>query len=132
MKNETIQLLYFTKKVNDKKHGVKFDKDKVSYRGHTFDAVLSKAFRAHMENVMREKGLQLPLIIELLKDPSKKHYFTKPKQYTFVDSATGETTLKTKTVMSILSCVAISQGEFKGSKSIDDIVDEIDGIEEEE
>lgn len=132
MAQDTMQLLYYKKHVKDKKHNVEFDKDKVFYSGHTFDAVLSKDFRKHVESVIEEKKYTYPLIIEVLSDPAKKQYFTKPKQYDYTNKETGVVERKTKTSITILKCVSISQGEFSGGKSLDDIVAEIDGDDEEE
>ena len=131
MAENKMNLLYYVQHVDDRKHGVKFDKDKVSYRGHTFDAVLSKEFRAHVEKIIQEKGLSLPLIIEVQASPSKKHYFTKPKPYDYTDKQTGVVTRKKKTIITLLKCDSITQGEFS-NQSLDDIVDDIDGVDEEE
>lgn len=133
MSNEKVmELTYYKKHVNDKKHNVQFDKDKVFYKGHTFDAVLSKEFRKHVESVMAEKKLNYPLIISVLSDPSKKQYFTKPKPYDYTNKETGVVEHKVKTSITILSCVSIGQGEFSGGRTLDEVVDEIDGIDEEE
>lgn len=133
MNNETITLLYYVQNVKDKKHNIEFKKDKVSYRGHTFDAVLSKEFRKHLEKVMQENNFEYPLLLELSANTTKKQYFTKPKKYDFVNKETGVVEKRTKTAVTILSCNSISQGEFI-NKSLDDIVNDIesmDDIEEE-
>lgn len=129
---KVMELTYYKKHVNDKKHNVQFDKDKVYYKGHTFDAVLSKDFRKHVESVMEEKKLQFPLIISVLADPSKKQYFTKPKPYDYTNKETGVVERKTKTSITLLKCVSIAQGEFTGGKTLDDVIGEIDGVDEEE
>lgn len=132
MEKSKMALLYYKKHVKDKKHSVEFDKDKISYKGHTFDAVIAKNLRAHIEEVMKNNNLEYPLLIEVVADPAKKYYFTKPKAYNYTDPTTGEVVRKVKTSITLLKCDAITQGEFEGGKSLDDIVDAIDEEEDED
>lgn len=111
-------VLLFQTHVDDKKHGLEFDKDRISYRHKTFDAVLSKDFRAKLTKEMIAKGLKYPVELELGDDD----YFMKPKTYQKADGSTG-----TKNRITILNASKISQGKFE-SKSLDDVVDEYEKI----
>ena len=109
-----MQVLLFQTHVDDKKHGLEFDKDRISYRKKTFDAVLSKEFKAILVKTMLEKGLKYPIALTLNDDD----YFMKPKKYKTSD---GKDAIKNRCV--ITNAHAIEQGKFE-SKSLDDIVDE--------
>ena len=108
-----MKVLLFQTHVNDKKHGLEFDKDRVSYRHKNFDAVLSKAFRDELTATMIKKSLKYPLELELNTDD----YFLKPKTYTKADGTKG-----VKTRITILSARSIEQGQFE-SKTLDELCD---------
>lgn len=111
-----MQILLYQQHINDKKHNITFDKDKVSYRGKTFDAILSKAFRSNLSANMATAGLHYPLSLDL----DDKDYFTKLVQYTRNDGTVG-----TKAQVVILNARSITQGEFD-NKSLDEVVDDIE------
>lgn len=108
-----MKVLLFQTHVNDKKHGLEFDKDRVSYRHKNFDAVLSKSFRDELTATMIKKSLKYPLELEL----SNEDYFLKPKTYTKADGTKG-----VKTRITILSARSIEQGQFE-SKTLDELCD---------
>lgn len=108
-----MKVLLFQTHVNDKKHGLEFDKDRVSYRHKNFDAVLSKSFRDELTAVMIKKSLKYPLELELGIDD----YFLKPKTYTKADGTKG-----VKTRITILHAESIEQGKFE-SKTLDELCD---------
>lgn len=114
----TISVLLFQSHVVDKKHSLEFDKDRVAYRHKTFDAILSKGFRAYIEKEMAKGDLRYPLMLELRADD----YFTKSKKYTKSDGVEG-----TKNVITLLGCANITQGRFE-SKSLDDVVNDLEEI----
>lgn len=108
-----MEVFLFQTHVNDKKHGVEFDKDRISYRHKTFDAVLSHEFRDKLTKEMITKELKYPVILEL----DDKDYFLKPKSYTKSDGTKGS-----KTRITILNCKSVKQGEFE-NKTLDQLCD---------
>ena len=131
MSNAKMQLLYYKKHIKDPKHHIEFEKDKIFYKGHTFDAIISKELRAHLDKIMQEKGLQFPLLLEIPTENTEKYYFTKSKAYDYTNKSTGVVERKLKTQIALLKVDAVLQGEFSGGKSLDDVIAEIDGLEEE-
>ena len=109
-----MEVLLFQTHVDDKKHGLEFDKDRISYRRKTFDAILSKEFKAKLTKVMLAESLKYPVALDLGEDD----YFTKIKTYVKTDGTKG-----TKRRVTILNARSITQGKFE-NKSLDDIVDE--------
>lgn len=110
-----ITIMLYQQKVNDPKHNVTFNKDKVSYRHKTFDAIIAKSIRPTIEKAIND-GLKYPLLLEL---DNETGYFLKQKKYTRNDNTEG-----VKYQMVIQGIVSISQGKFE-NKSLDDIVDEL-------
>lgn len=110
------QVLLFQTHVDDKKHGLEFDKDRVSYRHKTFDAVLTHEFRDILKVEMIQRKLAYPILLTINDDD----YFMKAKKFT---RSNGEQGVKEKIV--IKSARAIEQGKFE-SKSLDDVCDEIE------
>ena len=108
-----MNVLLFQTHVNDKKHGLEFDKDRISYRHKTFDAVISKDFREVLTKAMIKDGLKYPIELELGEDD----YFLKPKSYTKADGTKGS-----KTRITILNAQSIKQGKFE-SKTLDQLCD---------
>lgn len=111
-----MNIILYQQRINDKKHNITFDKDKVSYRGKTFDGILSKAFRQNLSAQMVTLGLHFPVSLEL----DDKDYFTKFVKYTRADGTLGH-----KAQVVILNARKIEQAEFE-SKSLDEVVDDIE------
>ena len=111
-----MQVLLYQQKVDDKKHKVEFMKDKISYRGKTFDAVIGKDFRKVLAAEMASRDLKYPVELELADDD----YFTKFVQFTRNDKTTG-----TKAKVVITNAQSIEQGKFD-SKSLDEVCDNIE------
>lgn len=111
-----MQVLLYQQKVDDKKHKVEFMKDKISYRGKTFDAVIGKDFRKTLAADMATRNLKYPLELELADDD----YFTKFVQFTRNDKTTG-----TKVKVVITNAQSIEQGKFD-NKSLDEVCDNIE------
>lgn len=111
-----MQVQLYQQKVDDKKHNVQFMKDKISYRGKTFDAVIGKDFRKTIASEMASRGLKYPLELELGDDD----YFTKFVQFTRNDKTTG-----TKVKVVITNAQSIEQGKFD-NKSLDEVCDNIE------
>ena len=111
-----MQVLLYQQKVDDKKHKVEFMKDKISYRGKTFDAVIGKDFRKTLVADMATRNLKYPLELELADDD----YFTKFVQFTRNDKTTG-----TKVKVVITNAQSIEQGKFD-NKSLDEVCDNIE------
>ena len=105
-------VLLFQTHVNDKKHGLEFDKDRISYRHKTFDAILSKDFKAQLAKEMLAKGLRYPVALVLDDDD----YFLKAKKYTKSDG-----TEATKTRITILNAQSFAQGKFE-SQTLDELI----------
>ena len=110
-----MQVLLYQQKIEDTKHKITFNKDKISYRFKTFDAVIDKKTRPLIESAIAS-GLHYPLALEL----DDSDYFTKMVSYTRADGTKG---MKTRVV--IMGVREISQGEFE-SRSLDDVVDDIE------
>lgn len=110
-----MKVLIYKQKIDDKKHNITFDKDKLSYRGKTFDAVISKDCRPLIDSAL-VSGLKYPLELEL----NDSDYFTKFVSYTRNDGTKG-----TKFKIVITGIREISQGEFP-SKSLDEVVDDLE------
>lgn len=108
-----MQVLLFQTHVNDKKHQLEFDKDRISYRHKTFDAVLSKDFRAKLNTAMAKGDLSYPIALDL----GDNDYFLKAKSYTKSDGTPGS-----KTRITILNAQNITQGKFE-SKTLDELCD---------
>lgn len=115
MAEKQYTVLIYKMKVEDKKHNITFDKDKIFYNGKTHDLVIKKACRPLIESALAS-GLQYPLQLTL----TAKDYFAKPVSFTRNDGTKG---LKFKIVLQ--NAPEITQGEF-ASKSLDDINEELD------
>ena len=111
----TITVMLYQQKVNDTKHNVTFNKDKVSYKHKTFDAIIAKKIRPQIEDALKG-GLKYPLLLEL---DNENGYFLKIKKYTRNDGTEGQ-----KYQMVIQDVVSFSQGEFD-NKTLDEVVDEL-------
>lgn len=111
-----MQVLLYQQQIDDKKHGIKFMKDKVSYRHKTFDTIITKDTRTKLAMDMKNAKLEYPVLLEVSDDM----YFTKLETYTRNDGTSG-----TKTKLVIKDYALIAQGAFE-SKSLDEIVDEIE------
>lgn len=111
-----MEVLLFQTHVQDKKHGLEFDKDRISYRHKTFDCVLSHEFRENLTKVMLTQNLKYPILLVIGDDD----YFVKAKKFTKADGTKG-----TKQRVTILNAQSIAQGKFE-NKSLDSICDEID------
>lgn len=116
-----MKVLIYKLKVEDKKHNITFDKDKVFYRGKTFDLVISKDCRPLITSALAS-GLTYPLELEI----DEKDYFTKYVPFTRNDGTKG-----TKYKIVITKIGEISQGEF-ASKSLDDVCDELEAATNED
>lgn len=110
-----MEVMLYQQQIDDKKHNIKFAKDKVSYRGKTFDAVIAKKFRPEIEKALAG-GLKYPLLLDL----ADEDYFTKLVTYTRNDGTIGH---KCKIVIN--GAQGIAQGQFE-SRSLDEIVDDIE------
>lgn len=112
-----MKVLLYRQKITDKKHNVEFDKDKVSYRGKTFDAVIAKDFRKTIDKAIAN-GLRYPLALTL--DDDNDDYFTKFVTYDRNDGTTGS---KVKIV--IKNAQQIEQGKFD-NKTLDEVCDDLE------
>lgn len=117
---QTISILLYQQKVNDTKHNVTFLKDKASYSGHTFDAIIAKVLRPSIEDAIKG-GLKYPL--SLVVENSDDYYFPKKKKYTRNDGTNGE-----KYQIVIKKVVEIKQGKFE-NKTLDEIISGMDNKE---
>lgn len=110
-----MEVLLYQQQINDQKHKVEFTKDKLSYRGKRFDAIIAKKLRPQIEQLLAN-GLHYPLKLTL----DDADYFTKLVTYERNDGTKG---MKAK--ITILGFQSVEQGEFD-SKSLDEIVDDIE------
>ena len=108
-----MKVLLFQSHIQDKKHGLEFDKDRVSYRGRNFDAVIAKNFKATITDALKS-GLKYPLELELSDDTD---YFLKPKKFKKSDGTEG-----TKMRITIMDARTIKQGKFE-SQTLDELCD---------
>lgn len=108
-----MEVLLFQTHVNDTKHGLEFDKDRISYRHKTFDAVLSKDFRDKLTAEIVHRGLKYPIALTL----EDSDYFLKAKKFTKSDGTPGS-----KTRITILNAQSIEQGKFE-SQTLDQLCD---------
>ena len=110
-----MEVLLYQQQINDQKHNITFTKDKLSYRGKRFDAIIAKKVRPQIEELLAN-GLHYPLLLEL----DDTDYFTKLVPYERNDGTKG---MKAK--ITILGFQSAVQGEFD-NKSLDEIVDDIE------
>ena len=109
-----MKVLLFQSHIQDKKHGLEFDKDRVSYRHRNFDAIIAKDFKPVIADALKEKGLKYPLELDLNDDTD---YFLKPKKFKKADGTEG-----TKMRITIMGCQSIAQGKFE-SQTLDQLCD---------
>ena len=112
----TIKILQYQMKIDDKINGVVFNKDKSSYRGKTIDTIFKKETKERLMKEMTVKDLTYPVLLEL----GDHDYFIKEKTYTKKDG-----TEASKYILCITNYISAEQGEFTGGKTLDDFVEEL-------